>query len=145
MDCLFRLVKLTKNYDPDKYICGGYGIGLDSSPEFSLHDGSIGKNVIIFGADMSSPAHFDNRAKDILILGLCQTRGLDDNSLTAETQYSINFSRSNRKFCLGLHYNGSNIFSFINATKIYQFKAKDSEIKIIFFVFRKYLRRFFTQ
>ena len=28
-----------------------------------------------------------------------------------------------------LHYNGSNSFSFVNATKIYQFKAKDSEIK----------------
>ena len=28
-----------------------------------------------------------------------------------------------------LHYNGSNSFLFVNATKIYQFKAKDSEIK----------------
>ena len=30
---------------------------------------------------------------------------------------------------LSLHYNGSNSFLFVNATKIYQFKAKDSEIK----------------
>ena len=28
-----------------------------------------------------------------------------------------------------LHYNGSNSFLFVNATKIYQFKAKDSETK----------------
>ena len=28
-----------------------------------------------------------------------------------------------------LHYNGSDRFLFINAVKIYQFKAKDSEIK----------------
>ena len=49
--------------------------------------------------------------------------------MTAEAQYSFNFSRSNRKFCLSLHYNGSNSFLFVNATKIYQFKAKDSEIK----------------
>ena len=49
--------------------------------------------------------------------------------LTAEAQYSIRFSRSNRKFCLSLHYNGSNGFLFVKATKIYQFKAKDSEIK----------------
>ena len=30
---------------------------------------------------------------------------------------------------LSLHYNGTNSFLFVNATKIYQFKAKDSEIK----------------
>ena len=49
--------------------------------------------------------------------------------LAAETQYSINFTRPGIKFCLSLHYNGSNSFLFVNATKIYQFKAKDSEIK----------------
>ena len=30
---------------------------------------------------------------------------------------------------LSLHYNGSNIFLFVNAEKMYKFKAKDSEIK----------------
>ena len=49
--------------------------------------------------------------------------------LSAEAQHSINFSRSNRRFCLSLHYNGSNSFLFANATKMYQFKAKDSKIK----------------
>ena len=49
--------------------------------------------------------------------------------LTAEAQYSINFSRSNKNFCLRLHYNGSNGFLFVNARKTYQFKAKDSEIE----------------
>ena len=29
-----------------------------------------------------------------------------------------------------LHYNGSKSFSFINATKIFQFRGKDSEIKV---------------
>ena len=49
--------------------------------------------------------------------------------LKAEAQYSINFSRSNRKFCFSLYYNGSNSFLFVNTTKKYQFKAKDLEIK----------------
>ena len=31
---------------------------------------------------------------------------------------------------LSLHYNGSNSFLFVNVVKIYQFKAKDSEIKL---------------
>ena len=51
--------------------------------------------------------------------------------LTAQTQYSISFSRSNREFCLSVpyKYNGSNSFLFVNTTNIYHFKAKDSEIK----------------
>ena len=93
---------------------------------------------------MSSSVHIDNKGKDILILGIGQTQGLDDTTLTVKAQYSINFSRSNRKFCLRLHYNGSNSFLFDNATKIYQFKAKDSEIKKTCFAFRKYFRRFFS-
>ena len=74
---------------------------------------------------MSSSVHANNKNKDILINGKGQTQGLDNNSLTAEAEYSINFSRSERKFCLGLHYNGSNIF-FVKPTKIHQFKTKDS-------------------
>ena len=81
----------------------------------------------------------------ILILGLDPTQELHDTNLTAEAQYLINFSISNRKFCLSLHYNGSGSFSFVNGTKIYQFKAKDSEMKKISFVFRKFLRRVFSQ
>ena len=103
------------------------------------------KNVIIFGVDLSSSVHIDNKGKDILILGIGPTQGLDDTTLTAEAQYSINFSISNRKFYLIMHYNGRSSFLFLNATKIYQFKAKDSEIKKISIVFRKYFRRFFSQ
>ena len=77
---------------------------------------------------MSSSLDIDNKKKDILILGIGPTQGLDDTRLSAEAQYSISFSRSNRKFCLSLHYNGRNSFLFVNATKIYQFKAKDFKI-----------------
>ena len=42
---------LAKNADPDKYIYTGYVIGFDSRPECSLLDGSVGKNVIVFGVD----------------------------------------------------------------------------------------------
>ena len=37
------------------------------------------------------------------------TQGLN-HTLTAETQYSINFTRSGIKFCLSLHHNGSKRF-----------------------------------
>ena len=53
-DCLFGGVKLSKNGDPDKYVYSGYGIGFDLRSEFSLSDGSVSKNVIIFGVDIRS-------------------------------------------------------------------------------------------
>ena len=56
-------------------------------------------------------------------------QGLDNTTLTAEAEYSIHFWRSKRKFHLSLHHNGRTVFYFVNATKIYLFKAKDSEIK----------------
>ena len=87
------------------------------------------KMPLFFGVDMSSSLHIDNKEKDISVLGKGPTQELVNTLLTAEAQYSINFSRSNREFCLSLHYNGSNSFLFVNATKVYQFKTQDSEIK----------------
>ena len=113
--------------------------------EFSLHDGSIGENVIIFGVDMTSSVHINNNKKDILVLCIVPTQRLDNTTSTAEGKCLIKFSISNNKFCLSLQCNGSNTFSFVNATKIYQYKMKDSEIKEISFVFRKNFRRFFSQ
>ena len=51
-----------------------------------------------------------------------------DTTLTADKMYSINFSATEKKFCLNLHYNGANSYLFVNGTKIIKFKAKDSEI-----------------
>ena len=83
---------------------------------------------IIFEVDMSSSVHANNKNKDTLILGKGQTQGLDNITLTAKGEYSISFSKSQRKFS-SLHYNGSNSFLCANATKVYQFKAKDSKVK----------------
>ena len=51
----------------------------------------MGKNVIVFGADMRSSVHIDNKNKDILILGEGPTQISDDTTLTAEAKYPINF------------------------------------------------------
>ena len=124
-DCLFEAVKLTKNADTDKYKYSSYGTGFDSQPTSSLPAGSNQKKAIIFGADTNSSGLTDNRKKDILTLGKGPIQELNDATLTAEAKYSINFTQSNRKFCLILRYNGSNSFLFVSATKIYQLKAKD--------------------
>ena len=78
---------------------------------------------------MSSSAHIDNKNKYILILSEGPTQGLHDTTLTVEARYPINFTQPNKRFDLRLHYNGSNSFFFGNATKIYQFLPKHSEIK----------------
>ena len=67
-NCLFGSVKPNKNTDLHKYKYTGYGIGFDSRGEYPLPDGSVGKNVIIFGVDISSFVHIDIKGKNILIL-----------------------------------------------------------------------------
>ena len=76
-NCLFGVVTLTKNADKDKYGYSGYGIGFDRKSIFSFPGSGFGQNVIIFGVDMSSSVHVDNKKKDILILGKGPTQGLE--------------------------------------------------------------------
>ena len=78
---------------------------------------------------MRSYVHIDNNWKYIVILGGGPIKGLDDTKLTAEANYPIKFRQSGKTFVLSAHCNGSNIFLFVNATKIYQFNGKDTEIK----------------
>ena len=74
---MFGSVELTKNADPDKYKCSGYGTGFDSLSEFSFTDERMGRNVIIFRADMNSSVYVGNKNKNTLILGEGPTQGLD--------------------------------------------------------------------
>ena len=39
----------------------GYGIGFDRRASFSFPGGGVGQNVILFGVDMSSSIHIDNK------------------------------------------------------------------------------------
>ena len=82
-NCLFVAVTLTKNADIDKYGYSRNGIGFDRRGSFSFPGGGFGQNVLIFGVDMSSSAHIDNKKKDILVLGIGPIQGLE-HTLTAE-------------------------------------------------------------
>ena len=90
-NCLFVAVTLTKNADIDKDGYSGYGIGFDRKSSFSFPGGGFGQNVLIFGVDMSSSAHLDNKKKGILVFGKGPTRGLE-HTLTGEKIYSNNFT-----------------------------------------------------
>ena len=110
-------------FGADKYKYSRYGIRLDRRGIFSVANG-FGRNVIMFGVDMSSSAHVDNQKKYILILG-------DSTTQISEKKSSIDFTEHNKKFCLSLHYNGANSHLFVNGTETQKFKAKDSEIDAI--------------
>ena len=79
--------------------------------------------MLIFGADISTSIHIDNKKKDILVLGRGPMQGLES-TLTAEKMYSIKFTITKNKFCLSLHYNGGNSYLFVNGIEVIKFKAK---------------------
>ena len=122
VNCLLGAVSITKNADIDKNKYSGYGPGFDRGTIYSVGNG-FGRNVIIFGVDMSSYEHIDNKKKDILVLGKGPSQGLEH-----EKMYSVNFTENNEKYCLSLHYSGANSYLFVNSTEIYKFMVKDSEI-----------------
>ena len=65
---MFGAVTFAKNVDIDKHQNSGYGIGFNGRGSFSFPGDGFGCNVIIFGVDMSSSIHVDNKKKNILIL-----------------------------------------------------------------------------
>ena len=126
---------LTKNVDIEKHGYSGYGIGSERRSSFYFPGNGLGQNILIFGVDMGSSSHTNDKKKSILVLGKGPTQGLE-HTLTAEKMYSIycfflfiyNFTVTNQKFCLNLHHNGANSYLFVNGTKFYKFK--DSEIVV---------------
>ena len=111
---LLGAVALTNSADIGKYGFSGYGMGFDRRSAFLFQSVGYGQNVLIFGADISSSAHINNRKKDILVLGKGPTQGLE-HTLTAGKIYPINFNVTKKKFCFSLYYNGAN--SYLLVTK----------------------------
>ena len=91
---MFGSAKLTKNTDLDKY-------------KYSLPDGSIGKNFIIFRVDMSWSVHIDNIGKDILIIGRGSTQRLAGTTFTRGAPYPFDFTKS-----------GKRLYQVYNITKV---------------------------
>ena len=127
-NCLFGAIKITKNSEDDKCKYSGYGIGFDSRESFSHPSGGNGTNVIIFGADLSSSVHANNKVNNVLVQGKALVQGINGTTIYAEKMYSTKFTVNNKKFCLSLHYNGDNSYLFVNDKEIHKIKAKDSEI-----------------
>ena len=135
-NALFGAMQITKdatNNSKNNY--KGYGLCFDERSNFShtiTQDGrqrtSNGKNVIIFGADMSSSIHATNRANHIYCFGEGLTQGINDTTIYAEKNYYRNFTEHGEKFVLSLHYNDDDSYLFISGRQELKFKAKNDQL-----------------
>ena len=89
-NALFGAMQITKKADTSKYNYKGYGICLDEIEE-STHvrkrgnfsDTTDGRNVIIFGVDMSFSKHANNKANNIYVMGKDYIEKINDTKIYA--------------------------------------------------------------
>ena len=128
-------MEITKNTDTSKYNYKRYGICFDEEGTFShrITEGGrthtiLGRNVIIFGADMSFSAHATNRAHNIYAMGDGLIQGTNDTRIYVEKNYYRNFTDPGKKFIISLHYNGDDSYLFVNGRQELKFKAKTDQL-----------------
>ena len=135
-NALFGAMKITKNAtDNSKNNYKGYGICFDGRSQFGhtiTEDGGAhttnGRNVLIFGVDMSFSAHTANRANHIYLMGDGITQGINDTTLYVEKNYWRNFTDPGKKFIVSLHYNGDESYFFVNGRQELKFEAKTDQL-----------------
>ena len=135
-NALFGAMQITKNAtDSSKNNYKGYGICFDERSQFghTMTEGGRthiinGRNVLIFGADMSYSIHRTNRANHIYVMGDGFTKGIHDTTLYVEKKYFGNFTELNVKFVLSLHYNGDDSYLFVNGRQELKFKCKTNQL-----------------
>ena len=76
------------------YQCKGYGICFDGKGKFTIGNITNGKNVLIFGCDMSFSIHANNKLNNIYVLGesitlLCLGNISSDWSVTNATKAGL--------------------------------------------------------
>ena len=58
------------------------------------------------------------------------TFGINGSFSAPEKKFSINFSDTNTKFCLSLHYNADNSYLFVNGKEIFKFRSDNKNINL---------------
>ena len=134
-DTSFTIQNALKNAtDNSKNNYKRYGICFDERSQFghTMIEGgrthiTNGRNVLIFGADMSFSIHRTNRANHIYVMGDGFTQGIHDTTLYVEKKYFRNFTESNVKFVLSFHYNDGS-YLFVNGRQELKFKCKTDQL-----------------
>ena len=126
-NCLFGANSVVKYSYKEKYVYSGYGMTFDSSRWWSF-DSDTARNVISFGVDNSSSSHSDKHKNNFLILDEGPTFAIYGSFGSPEKKVSINSTKANTKFCLGLHYKVENSFLFVNGREIFKFQADNKNV-----------------
>ena len=134
-NALSGAMQITKNADTSKYNYKGYGICFDESEEFThvrkrgnFSDTTTGRNIIIFGVDVSFSKHANNKANNIYAMGKDYIQKINDTKIYAEKMYYRNFTVPGKKFVLSLHYNDNNSYLYVNGNQELKFKAKTDQL-----------------
>ena len=132
---LFGAMQITKNADTSKYNYKRYGICFDEGSTFgyTIREGNFdhttnARNMLIFGADMSSSIHATNRANHIYLMGKGFLQGINDTTIYAEKNFYRNFTDPGKKFVLSLHYNCHESYLFVNGRQELKFKCKTDQL-----------------
>ena len=127
-NALFGAIEITENANTSKYKYKGYGICFDESESFShvrkegnFNHTTLARNVVIFGVDMGSSKHANNKANNYITK-------INDTTIYAEKMYYRNFTETGKTFILSLHYNGDNSYLFVNGGEELKFKTKTDQI-----------------
>ena len=127
-NALFGAMQITKYVDNSKNNYKGYDICFDEISQFGhtiTEDGRAqrinGRNILIFGADISFSAHTTNRANNIYVMGDGLTQDIHDATLYVEKNYYRNFTDPGKRFIISLHYNGDNSYLFVNGRQELKF------------------------
>ena len=107
------MTNIVKNNDKEKRVYSGSGITFDGACSWNFGN-DFAKNVVIFVADNSSSSHANSCKNNFLLLGEGPSDGINGSFGSLEKTFCIDFSKANAKCCLSLHYNGGNIYLFVN-------------------------------
>ena len=128
-------MQITKIADTSKYNYKGYGICFDESEELThvrkrgnFRDTTDGRNVIMFGVDMSFSKDANNKANNIYVMGKDYIQKVNDTKIFAEKMYYRNFTYPGKKFVFILHYNDYNSYLYVNGNQELKFKAKTDQL-----------------
>ena len=135
-NALFGAMQITKNANVNsKNNYKGHGICFNERSQFGhtiTEDGRAhttnGRNVLIFGVDMSFSVHATNRANKIYVMGDGLTQCIHNTTLYVEKNYWRNFTDPGKKFIISLHYNGDESYFFVNGRQELIFKAKTEQL-----------------
>ena len=88
-----KILLFDLNADLDKCKYRNQGIGFDSCSELSFTDGSMEKDLLVFGMIWG----YWYKNKDVFILSEGLTQELDDTTLTVKAKYYINFTQPRKQ------------------------------------------------